>query len=186
MYTVVYPSLWGRHAVLLSRILETRQGFVNNEVDSFDTPTTVYVAYEKESYGIFGSCRLNFLNNSPASSFYKGIGLDNYLEVSLTSLEIEKNHWLTKSSAAISRAKNTFFSGLYRVLIDVVKNQGCQGLVILNSDYRIVTFLRRWPFTESYSFKSSKCDQDFWVSTIPLQIQHENYPLRQRVAQRAV
>lgn len=180
MFTVVYPSLWGKHAILLSRILETRQGFVNNEVDNFDAPTTVYVAYEKESYGVFGSCRLNFLNNSPISSFYKGIGLENYLEVSLISLEIEENHWLTKSSGAINRAKKAFFSGLYRVLDDVVKAQGCKGLVILNSDCQMVTYLRRWPLTESYSFNSTKYDQNFWICAIPVQNQLEDYSLQQK------
>lgn len=182
MYTVVYPSLWGKHAILLSRILETRGSFVNNEVDCYDVPTTVYVAYEKESYGVFGSCRLNFLNNSPISSFYKGIGFDNYLEVSLISLEIGENHWLMKSSAAIKRAKIAFFSGLYRVLIDVVKKLGCKGLVVLNSDCQMTNYLRHWPFTESYSFKSTKHNQNFWISAIPIQAQLEDYSLQRKAS----
>jgi hypothetical protein len=172
MFTIIHPSSWGRHARTLSRILETRKSFSDGEVDSFDMPSTIYVAYEKESLGVFGSCRLNLLRNSPAASFYeeKILSSKSYLEVSLISFKMANDHWLNKNPGALNRAKKVFYKSLYHTLVNLALSMGFKGIMSLNledesSDF---LFLRKWPFKENYFFKSPQFRKPFFISEIPV------------------
>lgn len=169
MYTIIYPSFWGRYAFILSRILKTRQGWIDQELDPFDTSSTIYVAYEKSSYGIFGSCRLNLLSDSPIQEFYQKACLSDYLEVSLISWHIDENHWLSKNTRSMLRAKRTFYQGLYHVLTDLAKSMNCKGLMSLHLDNNEDDFsIENWPSLGRFYVKDETSKRAFWVNKVPL------------------
>ena len=172
MFTIIYPSSWGRQMSLFSRVLATRKVLKKGELDDFDTLDTFYVSYEKESLGVFGSCRLNLLKNSPASSFYKKkfINHKSYLEVSLISFKMANNHWLSKSPGAFNRAKKSFFKGLYRTLTNLAVSMGFRGIVSLSleNDESDFLFLREWPLKRNYFFRSPDFENLFFISEISL------------------
>lgn len=182
MFTMITSSHWGERASTLSRIFKTREGSCTTEIDAFDISSTLYIAYEKKAHGVFGSCRLNFLENSPAASFYqKTFSLsDKWLEVSLISFErVDDDDWSEGKTGVAVRAEKNFYKGLYRFLVNLSLDLGLEGLMTLSSEpsHPHLRFVGKWPFRRTCLFKTEDSGASFAIGELPMLPQEDTFSL---------
>ena len=120
MFTLITPALRCRYPDLLSKIRATRESFSLEKDQVFDTDSSTYIAYENKYYGVFASCRVNCLSDSPASSFYQDRfskeDFSNFREVSLVSFHMEEDHWAQTHLGAFNYALKAICDALQRVM----------------------------------------------------------------------
>tara|TARA_A100000171_G_C2140103_1_gene154490 strand:+ start:12692 stop:13252 length:561 start_codon:yes stop_codon:yes gene_type:complete len=156
MFTIITPALKGRYSDLLSKIFATRQSFVPDKEVDFDTESSLYLAYEDKVHGIFASCRLNRLCDSPAASFYKTHFSDEEFkslrEVSLVSFHMEDDHWAQTNPGSFDYAIRHFYRDLQEALINLSLAHHFSGIVSLSDkeDHNDFTFFGDWFFHKNH------------------------------------
>lgn len=162
MFTLIDPLSREKNKVLFSRLFETREGLLSGEKDAFDQETTSYIAYENPAWGMMGSCRLNTLNHSPASLFYRQklpeLSCYRTLEVSRISFHLPDGHWAQDCSDVFDQGIQEFYRGLYDVLISFVQTQDLEGLVTLSleEDHPDLPFFGSWLFHQTHTLQTGE------------------------------
>ena len=171
MLTVVQPSLRERHFYLLSKIFQTREGFYESVKDPFDTPRTIYIAYQNPKLGVFGSARLNSLVDSLALPFYQEAFSENKIgksiEISLVSFRME-DHWAKEHTTIFDVAIRNFYRDLHQLVSDICEAQGFDEILSLSfeDDHPDLTSFGGWHFPKTHRFM--KDSSSFVVGELPL------------------
>lgn len=157
MLTLIQPSLRRRHSGLLSTIFQTRAGFYVGTQDPYDTSRTIYIAYQKESLGVFASARLNLLTDSLASTFYeKNFSKDKVnssVEVSLISFTMA-DHWAKEFTSIFDVAIKNFYQDLFQLVADFCEAQGFRNVMSLSfeDDHPDLLANGHWSFSATHRF----------------------------------
>tara|TARA_A100000171_G_scaffold48132_1_gene55128 strand:- start:346 stop:906 length:561 start_codon:yes stop_codon:yes gene_type:complete len=179
MFTIIQPSQWGKKADLLARIFKTRKNFSETEVDQYDTSSTIYIAYEKPALGVFGSCRLNRLSDSPASDFYieHYSSPENFIEVSLISFNMCDNHWLKRNEGAVRHARKLFYNDLYQILTNSPLVYPYEKVMHLDlkSKQDDITFPYKEIVLKEHGLRNTKFNRPFLISELPVSSKSRDY-----------
>ena len=167
MFTVITPDLRVHYRTILSEVFKTREGYyspkLTKEMIQDDTPSTIYIAYVDPEHGTFGSCRLNSLTHSPASSFYKKTFKPDVLremkEVSLISFHMEEGHPSQEAKGAFNVAIQRFYWGLYDFLVSLSMEKRYRGYVTLMDaeEHGDLPLFGEWRFDECKTVTLDGC-----------------------------
>ena len=152
MFTTISPKNRNEKKELLSRVIDTREGFFKSGKDAFDTESTIYIAYENKPYGVLASARLNLLRDSPAKKIYDTLysqaGVENMREMSLVSFEMEEGHWAQEHLSIFKNTMGVFYQGLYEVLINISLSLGVSRVTtfVHEEEHGDLCFFGRWNF----------------------------------------
>ena len=161
MFTLITPVNRRQEKRLLRKMFDTREGYyslvLTEEMDRYDTPQTLYVAYEDPAHGVFGSCRLNALNCSPVAGFYETHFPSRlsarWLEVSLVSFEMETGHPSQEDPRLFDRAIQDFYQGLSAFLETLSREQGYGGYMTCMdaAEHEDLPFFGGWQFQSRHT-----------------------------------
>lgn len=160
MFTIILPKNRERHAALLERMFNKREGLLDdNGPDAFDTNETIYIVFENTQHQIFGSVRVNPLKKgilvkhggmSRAMRSYQHL-----MEVSFVSFDVAGPLGHDLQGANFNFYTRLFYRGLYEALCTLAVEQDFAGYVTLNwpEEHDDCAYFGGWPFLKAFELE---------------------------------